>query len=344
VRICAVSNSAPGTRATPSSFQGCAAASPEGELRSNQRVLRPTCGSVMLTTRALATFQGYARLARRRSATPAHNQKSPGAGLALLLLRSSLSAYGGVGGYRGADELFESGFVDLLAFAEVDRTARVPLEAGVEQLLRVFERGSAEKGELHDLLVRFPGADAAVMVPNGGSPPFPLLLDVGVGIVDELTDVSEGGSSPIAKLSNPLGDVRRRGRAIGTTCGLHVVIYLRAAPCIVLASLKAAPQLRLKEGLVSGCPCHGVRRANDSFPLRRRSSIETYIDDAAISRFSLGCHAGCWITWGDFPEQSVPARMKAGGVTFQRGIETQLILRFRLSAFRKKTRQSSSVS
>jgi hypothetical protein len=37
---------------------------------------------------------------------------------------------------------------------------------------------------------------------------FPFLLDVGVGIVDELTDVSEGLSSPIPQLLNPLGDVR----------------------------------------------------------------------------------------------------------------------------------------
>jgi integrase len=34
----------------------------------------------------------------------------------------------------------------------------------------------AKGGELHDLLVRFPCADAAVMGPDGDSPPFPLLL------------------------------------------------------------------------------------------------------------------------------------------------------------------------
>jgi hypothetical protein len=37
--------------------------------------------------------------------------------------------------------------------------------------------------------------------------PFPLLLDVGVGIVDEPTEMSEGLSSPIPQLFNPLGDV-----------------------------------------------------------------------------------------------------------------------------------------
>src|SRR2546430_12533378 len=84
---------------------------------------------------------------------------------------------------------------------------RVPFQAGIEELLRVFDGGSAKEGELHDLLVRFPCADAAVMGPDGGSHPFPLLLDVGVGIMDELTDMSEGLSSPIPQRSNPLGDV-----------------------------------------------------------------------------------------------------------------------------------------
>jgi hypothetical protein len=52
-----------------------------------------------------------------------------------------------------------------------------------------------EEGEFHNLLVRLPRTDAAVMGPDGGSRgfwllPFPLLLDVGVGIVDELANPS----------------------------------------------------------------------------------------------------------------------------------------------------------
>ncbi len=118
-----------------------------------------------------------------------------------------------VGRHRGADELLEGSFVDLLPFAEVDRTPRVAFQAGIEELRRVLDGGAAKEGELHDLLVRLPSADAAVMGPDRGSGgfwllPFPLLLDVGVGIVDELTDMSEGLSSPIPQLLNPLGDVR----------------------------------------------------------------------------------------------------------------------------------------
>jgi hypothetical protein len=40
---------------------------------------------------------------------------------------------------RCADELLEGGFVDRLPFVEVDRTPRVPFQAGIEELLRVFD-------------------------------------------------------------------------------------------------------------------------------------------------------------------------------------------------------------
>src|ERR1700730_9865034 len=139
-----------------------------------------------------------------------------------------MSARCGVGRHRGADELPEGSFVDLLPFAEVDRTPCVPFQTGIEELLRVFDGGSASEGELHNLLVRFPCADDAVMGPDGGAGrrrlhPFPLLLDVGVGTVDELTDMSEGLSSPIPQFLNPLSDVRGSGLAIRTTCRFHVL-------------------------------------------------------------------------------------------------------------------------
>jgi len=109
--------------------------------------------------------------------------------------------------------LLEGSFIDLLPFAQVDRRPRVPFRAGIEELLRVFDRGAASEGELHNLLVRSPRADDAVMGPDRGSGgfwllPFPLLLDVGVGVVDEPTYMSEGLSPPIPQLFNPLGDVR----------------------------------------------------------------------------------------------------------------------------------------
>jgi hypothetical protein len=80
--------------------------------------------------------------------------------------------------------LLEGSFVDLLPFAEVDRAPYVPFQAGIEELLRVFDGGSTKEGEFNDLLVGFPGADNAVMGPDGDSwvrrlYPFPLLLDFG---------------------------------------------------------------------------------------------------------------------------------------------------------------------
>ncbi len=50
----------------------------------------------------------------------------------LLLLGCPLSPRCGVGRHRGADELLEGSFVDILLFAKVDRTPRVPFQAGVE--------------------------------------------------------------------------------------------------------------------------------------------------------------------------------------------------------------------
>ncbi len=135
--------------------------------------------------------------------------QAAGARLGLLLFCRTLSAGCGIGRHCGVDELFEGSFVDLFTFVEVDRTTRVPFQARIEDLLRVLEGGPAEEGELHHLLVRFASADTAIMGPDGGSRvrrlfPFPLLLDVGVGVVDELTKMGE--SSP---LSNPpaLGSV-----------------------------------------------------------------------------------------------------------------------------------------
>ena len=59
-----------------------------------------------------------------------------------------------------------------------------------------------KEGEFNDLLVGFPGADNAVMGPDGDSwvrrlYPFPLLLDFGVGIMNELSEMGEGLSSPV---------------------------------------------------------------------------------------------------------------------------------------------------
>src|SRR5437773_1376614 len=91
---------------------------------------------------------------------PRTTRDSRGAGAGLRLLHGALSARCGVGRHGGADQSLEGSLVDLLPFAEVDRTPRAPFQAGIEELLRVLDGGSAKEGELHDLLVRFSRADA----------------------------------------------------------------------------------------------------------------------------------------------------------------------------------------
>ncbi len=44
--------------------------------------------------------------------------------------------------------------------------------------------------------------------------PFPLFLNVGVGIVDELTQLSEGFASPVAQLLDSTSDLRGSGVVI----------------------------------------------------------------------------------------------------------------------------------
>src|SRR5947207_15152292 len=84
-----------------------------------------------------------------------------------LLLRGRASGPSrGVGGHRGPNQFLEGGLVELLAFANVDGSARVPLETGVEQLLRVLEGGASEEGESHDPLVRLPRTNAADVGPD----------------------------------------------------------------------------------------------------------------------------------------------------------------------------------
>src|SRR5206468_10316098 len=192
----------------------------EADLLQDARELRVDRAAPEVDVAPLACREQLRELELRHAA-----DSSPAvAGSALL--RRPLSACCGVGGHRRADELLEGRLVDLLAFAEIDRTPCLSFQAGVEELLRVLDRGSAKEGELHDLLVRLARADAAVMRPYRGASgfrllPFPLLLDVGVGLVDQLPDLCEGLSSPIPQLFDPLADVRRSGLAVWTICRRH---------------------------------------------------------------------------------------------------------------------------
>src|SRR5438046_2302172 len=177
-----------------------------------------------------------------------------------LLLRGGASGPSrGVGGHRGPDQCLEGGLVELLAFADVDGSARIPLETGVEQLLGVLEGGASEEGELHDLLVRLPRTDAAVMGPDR-SPrtrvldPFPFLLDLGVRVVDELANPGERLAPPVPQLLDPLRDVLRSGRAVRGTFRRHGL---------------CDPSLDLAHRAMTVILCLGDRRISIADPLDR---------------------------------------------------------------------------
>src|SRR5271154_1984256 len=136
----------------------------------------------------------------------------------------------GVRGHRGPDQFLEGAFVELPAFANVDGPAQVPAETGVEQLVRVRQRGASEESQLHHLLVRLPRTDTAVMGPHR-SPgrarlhPFPFFLDLRVGVMDELSNPGQRLAPPIPQRVDLLGDVLRSGRFVRCTFSRHGLSY-----------------------------------------------------------------------------------------------------------------------
>src|ERR1700722_7631483 len=87
----------------------------------------------------------------------------------LLFSRRALNRRCSICSHGCANELFEGRLVDLLAFANVDRTTRISFQARIEKLLRIIEVGSTREGQLHHLLMRLPCADNAVMRKDGHS-------------------------------------------------------------------------------------------------------------------------------------------------------------------------------
>jgi hypothetical protein len=52
---------------------------------------------------------------------------------------------------------------------EVDRVPYATIQAGIEELLRVFDGGSTKQAEFNNQLVGFPNSDNAVMGVDGDS-------------------------------------------------------------------------------------------------------------------------------------------------------------------------------
>src|SRR6188768_1351123 len=125
--------------------------------------------------------------------------------MSMLLLRL-------IQGHGGLDEALQCLLVYLLALVEVDGSPGVALEARVEEARRIVEGRALREGHLHDLLVGLPGADDAVVLPDGSAPPLPLLDDLGIGLLDEGTEPAEHLAPPVAQLLDSRVDQLRRRR------------------------------------------------------------------------------------------------------------------------------------
>ena len=107
----------------------------------------------------------------------------------------------------------------------------VPFKAGVEEAFRVLQRSSLGEGHPHVVLVRLARANDPAVRPyrNAGGvrwlPPFDLLDDFGVGLLDESTDLRERLSAPIVKLLYPrVSQLRGRLNIRRATLLLHAYL------------------------------------------------------------------------------------------------------------------------
>src|SRR4051794_1227845 len=120
---------------------------------------------------------------------------------------------------RGPDERLERLRVELLTLADVDRPARVPLEARVEEPGRIVQGRALEEGQLDHGPVRLAGADEPVVRPDRRARaarlgPFPLLDHVRVGLLDEPAERGERLAPPVAELGDTLIDLLRCSGAV----------------------------------------------------------------------------------------------------------------------------------
>src|SRR5262245_5386447 len=104
-----------------------------------------------------------------------------------------------VEGDRVADEGLEGLLVVRLALVEVDGAAGVAAEAGVEQAGGVVQRRALGERQLDEVLVALTGADHPAVLPHRHAPPLPGLLDLGIDLVDQRTEVSERVAPPVAE-------------------------------------------------------------------------------------------------------------------------------------------------
>ena len=108
---------------------------------------------------------------------------------------------------RGFDQRFEGRAIESVTLAQVNRAARAGVKAGVEQSLRIVERGAPREGQLDLVLVSLAGADDAVVLPHrdaGGVrrlAPLAGLGDARNRLADQRADAVESRRAPVAGLA-----------------------------------------------------------------------------------------------------------------------------------------------
>src|SRR5260370_18383854 len=93
----------------------------------------------------------------------------------------------------------------------MDRWPRVASEAGVEELVRIWEARPVGKGKLHLIFVGVADRDDSVARPHWASHPLPFLDDLPVGRKNALADAGERFATPVCESCDQLVD-ECRGR------------------------------------------------------------------------------------------------------------------------------------
>src|SRR4029450_3839938 len=119
-------------------------------------------------------------------------------------LRRSIGLRACVRGHRSPHERLERARVDLLPFVDVDRPSRLAFQAGIEEARWVWDAGPPGERELHDLRVRFPGADNPVVRPDRSAHPLPLLGHFRIGFQDQRPHAGQRLPAPSPELADAL--------------------------------------------------------------------------------------------------------------------------------------------
>src|SRR5215469_838742 len=97
----------------------------------------------------------------------------------------------------GADEIFQSTPINLVALEKIDRSPLVAFKARVEELVGIGKTGAVGKGKFHLIFVGVADSDHSVARPHWASHPLPFLDNLPVGLKDTLADAGQRLATPV---------------------------------------------------------------------------------------------------------------------------------------------------